>query len=197
MPGVTQLDQVAIWFVDIAWAAWLIVWIAMARRVKPTVLRESLGRRAAHIVPLVLAAAVVFYCPPGEGWWSCRNLLHPAAWMAPAGAAVVAGGLGFAVWARIILAANWSGIVTLKRDHALIRRGPYAIVRHPIYTGLLSALLGTAIAIDQWRGLVAFGIVSASFIAKSRTEEAFMVRAFGAEYALYRRRVAGLVPFVW
>ncbi len=193
----TQLDHWAIWFVDIAWAAWLAVWIAMARRVKPTALRESLGRRAAHIVPLVLAAAVVFYCPPGEGWWSCRNLLRPAAWMAPAGAVVVAGGLGFAVWARIILAENWSGIVTLKRDHALIRRGPYTIVRHPIYTGLLSALLGTAIAIDQWRGLVAFGIVSASFIAKSRTEEAFMVRAFGAEYVQYRRRVAGLVPFVW
>jgi len=194
---VTQPGQGAIWFIDAAWAAWLILWIAMAPWVKPTATRESVARRAAHILPLLLAASVVFFCPAGQGWWTCRNLLHPAAWMAPTGAAMVAVGLGFAVWARFVLAENWSGIVTLKQDHTLICNGPYAIVRHPIYTGLLGALLGTAIAIDQWRGVLALGIVAASFIAKSRTEEAFMMRAFGEAYAQYRVRVAGLIPFIW
>ena len=185
------------WCIDAAWLAWLAVWVVMAGRVKRTAIRESLARRAAHILPLLLAAALIFICPPGPGWWTCTDVLHRGAWLAPFGACVVVVGLGFAIWARLVLARNWSGIVTLKHDHELVRSGPYGIVRHPIYTGLLTALLGTAAAIDQWRGVLALGIVTTSFLAKMRTEEAFMRRAFGPAYAEYSRGVAALIPGLW
>ena len=185
------------WCIDGAWLAWLAVWVVMARRVKKTALRESLARRAAHILPLLLAAGLIFVCPPGQGWWTCTDVLRRLVWLAPLGACLVMAGLGFAVWARLVLARNWSGIVTLKHDHELVRSGPYGIVRHPIYTGLLTALLGTAIAIDQWRGVLALTIVTASFVAKMRTEEAFMRRAFGQAYLEYCGSVAALIPGVW
>ena len=196
MPGLT-LNPIAIGCIDGAWVAWLIVWIAMASRVKSTIVRESLARRAAHILPLSVAGAVLFICPPGQGWWTCQDVLRRAPWMAPSGALIVIAGLGFAVWARILLAGNWSGIVTLKQDHELVRAGPYGIVRHPIYTGLLSAIFGTAIAIDQWRGVLALAVVTASFLVKMRTEETFMRRAFADDYARYCRQVAALIPGVW
>jgi protein-S-isoprenylcysteine O-methyltransferase Ste14 len=192
---IASLTQDAFWCIDAAWLAWLIVWMVLAPRVKPTAMRESVARRAAHLVPLVLAGALLFFCPPGDGWWTCLEVLPRGVWMAPAGLCVVLAGLGFAVRARVVLARNWSGIVTIKQDHELIRTGPYGIVRHPIYTGLLTALLGTAIAIDQWRGVLSLAIVAVSFLAKMRTEEAFMGRAFGEAYSRYRREVPGLIPW--
>ena len=193
----TWLDQVAIDAIDGAWLAWLAIWIAMARRVKKTALRESLVRRATHLLPLALAGALMFVCPPGPGSWTCSNIVSRGVWMAPAGALAVCGGLGFAVWARVALAGNWSGIVTLKEDHQLVRAGPYGVVRHPIYTGLLTALLGTALAVDQWRGVLSFCIITASFLAKIQTEETFMSHAFGKSHESYCRQTARLIPWIW
>ena len=190
----TGVQDAAFWCIDGAWLLWLIVWMAMAQWVKKTLAREPLLRRAAHIVPLILAVGLLVFCLPALGALTCRNVASRAAWLAPAGAIVTVAGLGFAVWARVTLARNWSGIVTLKQDHELVCTGPYGVVRHPIYTGLLTALLGTAIAIDQWRGVLALTIVAASFLAKMRTEEAFMSRAFGAAYADYKRDVPALIP---
>jgi protein-S-isoprenylcysteine O-methyltransferase Ste14 len=126
--------------------------------------------------------------------WLERHPLPRAPWMAYAGAVLVAGGLAFAVRARLVLAGNWSGTVTLKHGHELIRTGPYRLVRHPIYTGLLAAMLGTAIAIDRVRGLLAMALITVAFLVKIRTEEAFMRAAFGAAYDRYRNEVPALVP---
>jgi protein-S-isoprenylcysteine O-methyltransferase Ste14 len=109
---------------------------------------------------------------------------------------MLATGLALAVWARRHLGRNWSGIVTVKQDHELIRSGPYGLVRHPIYTGLLLAILGTAGAIGEWRGLFAFALITVGFVLKFKMEERFMSETFGEQYARYRAEVRSLIPFV-
>ena len=112
------------------------------------------------------------------------------------GAAVNLAGLLFTVWARIHLGRNWSGTVTLKQDHELITSGPYAWVRHPIYTGLLLGFVGLAIARGEWRSILAVVIIALAFWRKLRIEESWMLEQFGDAYRSYRRRVAALIPGV-
>jgi len=106
-----------------------------------------------------------------------------------------AAGLGFAVWARIHIGRNWSGTVTLKENHELVTSGPYAMVRHPIYTGLLLAIVGSALARGDGRSVLAVVIAWLSLWRKYRIEEAWMLETFGERYAAYRRRVPALIPF--
>ena len=112
------------------------------------------------------------------------------------GPILVAAGLGFAVWSPRHLRRNWSVNVVVKEDHELIRTGPYRHVRHPIYTGILLAFLGTALSIGEWRGLLAVPLVAISFVLKSRMEERRMRETF-PEYVEYQRETAALVPFVY
>jgi protein-S-isoprenylcysteine O-methyltransferase Ste14 len=113
------------------------------------------------------------------------------------GLTLTATGLAFATWARLRIGRNWSRMIEVKQNHQLIRKGPYAIVRHPIYSGFMLATLGTAITFAEWSGLVAFAMLTASWAYKARLEEAAMVEQFGAEYERYRQEVKGLVPFLW
>ncbi len=92
---------------------------------------------------------------------------------------------------------NWSGTVTVKQDHKLIRTGPYAVARHPIYAGLGLAILGTAIAIGEVRGLAATVAALIGMALKSRLEEEFMTEQFGAEYVQYKKDVKAMIPFIW
>ena len=105
-------------------------------------------------------------------------------------------GLLFSVWARIHLGRNWSRSVTIKRDHELIITGPYKLVRHPIYTGLLVAFFGTAFAVAEVRAMAAFALVGLSLWLKLRLEEKWMRAEFGAKYEEYSGHVAALVPYV-
>ena len=189
----TDGQRAAFDFIDLAWIAWAILWTGLARRTKRAVKHETAVSRALHLVPLALSALLLF---DGRFWprFMTAPVLARGAWMAYAGAALVALGLAFCVWARLILAGNWSGTVTVKESHELVRKGPYELVRHPIYTGLLVAFLGTAVAVDAWRGVLALVIVWLSFWRKSRTEETFMVGTFGAEYEAYRRETPALLP---
>ena len=106
-------------------------------------------------------------------------------------------GIAFAIFARFALGGNWSGSVTVKQDHTLIRRGPYSIVRHPIYTGLILAFLGVAVIVGQLRGLLGVAVLFLSFWLKSRVEERFMQEQFGAEYRTYQHQVKGLIPYIF
>lgn len=177
------------------WLAWLICWIVSARGNKEIARRESASSRFLHRVPLltgaILLASPHLLGPAGER----RFHAHTFGWFL-AGLALTVAGLGFAVAARIWLGGNWSGTVTVKKDHELVQSGPYALVRHPIYTGLLLALIGTAVAIDRWRALVALLLLLAGILYKIAVEERFMREQFGDAYARYRARVKALVPFV-
>jgi protein-S-isoprenylcysteine O-methyltransferase Ste14 len=187
----------AAWCIDGAWVLWLAIWVALCGQVKRVARREGLWLRVAHIGPMVLAAFLLLFSTPHGSTWLERPLLPRRDWMLDAGALLVVSGLALAVWARLILSGNWSGTVTLKHGHELIRTGPYAWVRHPIYTGLLTAMLGNAIAIDEIRGVLALTILAAAFLKKLRTEEAFMIEAFGGSYIHYRSVTAALIPGVY
>jgi len=113
------------------------------------------------------------------------------------GAALCLAGLVGAVWARRTLGDNWSAAVTLKHGHELIVRGPYNYVRHPIYTGILLMVLGTAIAIGRLHAWIGLLVCVVGFWVKLRQEEALMTRQFPDAYPPYRRRVKALVPFVF
>ena len=113
------------------------------------------------------------------------------------GLILTAVGLGFALWARFTIGRNWGSLITVQEGHQIARRGPYSIVRHPIYSGFMLATLGTAIAIGELGCLVGAGLVMISWGYKSRLEERYMIQQFGAEYEQYRRQVKGLIPGVW
>jgi len=179
------------------WLAWLIYWRVSATGVKAVKRRESPASRAAHIVPLVIGSILLWIRDiPGGGILFERFLprSYTTYWT---GTALVVLGLAFSVWARIHLGRNWSGTVTVKQEHELVRGGPYAQVRHPIYTGLLLAFIGTAIARGEWRGVLAVLIIFAALWRKLRLEERYMIETFGDEYRRYRERTAALIPFVF
>jgi protein-S-isoprenylcysteine O-methyltransferase Ste14 len=176
------------------WLAWVIYWVVSAAAAKATQRRESLASRLSHVLPL-LAGVYLIVWPRIRVPWLSDPLLPDAAaryWLA---AALVALGLGFTVWARVHLGKNWSGSVTQKQGHELIRSGPYAYVRHPIYTGLLAALLGSAIALGELRGFAGVLIVLAAFWHKLRIEERYMRELFPGQYEHYMAAVPALVPF--
>lgn len=177
------------------WIAWCIYWLASSINVKRAVRRESRAARWGHIVPLVVGMLLIVARRPASPIFSMRILPRTLStyWV---GVAVIFLGLAFAIWARRYLGTNWSGTVTVKENHELIRTGPYALVRHPIYTGILSAILGTAIARGELRGVWGLLICTAGFVVKLRREERWMRETFGEEYERYRARVPMLVPFV-
>ena len=178
----------------ILWLAWVGYWVAAAFAAKRTQRRESPASRLSYSLPLLLGAWLIAMPQLRLGWLS-QPLLPQTRARAELAVLLVAAGLAFAVWARAHLGRNWSGSVTLKESHALIRSGPYACVRHPIYTGLLLALVGTALPAAEPAGLIGLALVVYSFLRKLRIEERFLGELFGAAYVRYRAAVPALVPF--
>jgi protein-S-isoprenylcysteine O-methyltransferase Ste14 len=176
------------------WSAWALFWVLSAAGSKTTKRRESLGSRLAHVVPLTVGFVLIVWHDVPWAWLGER--LWPrsftAYWL---GVALLAAGLGFTVWARVHLGRNWSGSVTVKEDHELIRSGPYAYVRHPIYTGLLAAALGTVIASGTVHAALGLLIVAAALLRKLRIEEGFMRETFPGAYERYAAQVPALIPF--
>jgi protein-S-isoprenylcysteine O-methyltransferase Ste14 len=180
-----------------AWLLWLAYWGISALHVKSAVRVEpAVSRFGKYALPLIVAVLLLQNVRAFNGTFLNDRFVPAELWIVWLGFFLTIAGLAFACWARVILGRNWSGVVQLKKDHELIVRGPYSIVRHPIYTGLLLAFLGTALAIGAWRGLIATAIVAVSFWRKLRMEERWLCELFGEQYADYMRRVKALVPWV-
>ena len=179
----------------VLWLAWLAYWVFAARDVKPVRRREPWASRLLTVA-LTIPVALLMAAPGKWLPWLSARFLPDTMIVDWAGLLMVTAGLALAVWARTHLGRNWSGTVTVKEDHELVRSGPYAIVRHPIYTGLLVAMLGTAIILGEWRGLLALCFLSAAFLLKLRREERFMAESFPDTYPGYRARVPALVPLL-
>ena len=182
-------------FFPVVWVAYLLYWRIAALSVKTTQRLESLPSRALRTAAFLIAIVLLLLPNIPIPWLYEQVLYAPLAcfWI---GAAITVAGLLFSVWARVHIGRNWSSAVTIKQDHELITDGPYALVRHPIYTGLLTAFLGTAVALSQYRGLVAFALVFFSLWFKLRLEEKWMRAQFGETYVAYSQRVAGLIPWL-
>ena len=179
----------------VVWLTLIAYWLWSARNVKQTSRAEPvLMQLAVYWAPLVIAFVLL-----GPGEWFEGNILSER--FVPkllsvkvVGLLIASGGVFLACWSRHILGRNWSSVVQLKQDHELIAHGPYQFIRHPIYTGLLLAFLGTALKVGDWRGLVAVLIVLISFWRKLRVEERWLVEQFGASYAMYMQRTKALIP---
>jgi protein-S-isoprenylcysteine O-methyltransferase Ste14 len=172
------------------------VWSVLAHlraQAEKTKQREAWGQRLRYVLPLAVASYVLFRPVAHRGWLGARFV--PASpvteWI---GVLLTAAGVAIAFWARWHLGTNWSGVVTLKEDHELIRTGPYRAIRHPIYTGILLALLGTAVAVGEVRGLLAVALAWVSFYWKARREESFLTQEFGEKFGAHAKQTGMFLP---
>jgi protein-S-isoprenylcysteine O-methyltransferase Ste14 len=178
------------------WLVWALYWLASAANVKATQRRESFASRSTHLAAMVLAAVLLSAPAIPNVPILYEPMVPPGAITALPGCMLLLTGLAFSAWARAHLGRNWSGRVTLKEDHELIRSGPYAIVRHPIYTGLLVAIAGTALVLSEWRGLLAVLVMAVSYWRKLRIEEQLLCGTFGDSYRRYSEHTAALIPYL-
>ena len=177
------------------WGVFVVIWLLAAIFTKRTIYHESGARRLRYMIPIAFGWYLVFrgyhLGPP----FHIRLIPHTDAILGAA-AILCLCGLGFCLWARAVLGRNWSGTVTLKEDHELIVRGPYRLVRHPIYTGLLAMLIGTALEQGHIAGMVGLIFVFLSFWIKLSGEEEVMRKQFPGEYAAYKEQVKRIIPFI-
>jgi protein-S-isoprenylcysteine O-methyltransferase Ste14 len=183
-------------FFPVLWIVFLVYWQIKAAGTKTTQRIEPIASRILRVVIFGIAIALLSTTRIPLRWLYLE--LWPGGigpfWI---GAAIMVAGLLFAIWAREHLGRNWSRSVTIKQDHELIATGPYAVVRHPIYTGILAGFLGTAIALSEVRGFIAFALIFLALWLKLRMEEQWMRLQFGDTYATYVHRTAALVPYVF
>ena len=175
------------------WIAWYAVWGVWAFQSKKTQQRESIASRISYTL-FLLAGVWLFLLGRRLGGWWHRPIFPVSAFTGFAGVATAVLGFALTLWARYILGRNWSSNVTIKVGHELIRSGPYRLVRHPIYSGIILAAAGTAIALDQTRGLVALALLWLGFTVKRMKEEEFMRQTFGAQYDDYARSTGAIFP---
>ncbi len=184
------------------WFVFALVWVISARFTKKTVRRDSVLSRLALLFPAVV---VLPFVPPYSARWLPPDVVR---WLSTpwfpatvatgvASVVITALGIALAFWARYELGRNWSGMVTLKEDHRLVTTGPYAFVRHPIYTGLLMSIVGTLLLWSTPAMPVVIVVLVLALRYKMSREELFMSDAFGEQYAAYKLRARALVPLVW
>ena len=184
-------------WIYILWIVFFFCWWAWGLKAKRAKRRQSITSYLSQSVLLIPVFWLLLWpIFPDEilGW---RTL--PASVVTPYVAiAFMLAGFGLAIRARRHLGGNWSAIVTVKRDHELVRAGPYAVVRHPIYSGFSLSALGLAFLNNgDVRSIVAICLVLLGWRRKFQLEEKFMQEEFGDEYLEYKRHVKALIPFVW
>ncbi len=185
------------WRVDLLpWYAFGTYWVLTAMAVKRTKATEKSADRIATVAAMTAAFILLFYEWPSTG--PLRLRFVPAAeWVAWLGVAITTVGIALAIWARRCIGEYWSARVTLKHDHQLIRSGPYGYVRHPIYTGMLLGVVGRALTIGEWRGMLAVVLVFAAHWRKALREERMLKSEFGEQYESYLRSTGFLFPALW
>ncbi len=174
------------------WVSLGVYWNISARSVKPTVEGQNWSGRLARM-PIWLGyivLVVIWVYPLG------MVLIRRTAVSSSLAVAICALGLLVSIWSRRALGKEWSRDVELKQGHKLVERGPYALVRHPIYTGHLLMGMGTAIGSGLLVGFAGLALFFVGFWIKLRQEERLLVRNFPEEYPAYRARVRALVPYV-
>jgi len=179
--------------VKFLWLVCALYWLISTRKLKTIKQREPWYGILWHRLPLATAYILLFSSGIPYGWLDRRFLENTPA-MAGTGLALTAAGVALAIWARWHLGENWSSMVTLKAGHELVRSGPYRHIRHPIYTGILVAMAGTALVMGRVRGLVALGITLVAFYAKARKEERWLGKEFGAGFEAHARETGMFLP---
>jgi protein-S-isoprenylcysteine O-methyltransferase Ste14 len=188
------MNATALWYLETApWYALGAYWALSALRVKPTKVNEGAAGRLLHIGAMALAFVLLASHRLEVGFLG-RRFVPEISSLRDFGIFLTFVGAGIAIWARYCLGQYWSARVTLKVDHRLIRSGPYAHIRHPLYSGLLVAMAGTALVVGEWRALIALLITILEFSRKATKEEALLSTEFNDEYQEYRKHAGFLTP---
>jgi protein-S-isoprenylcysteine O-methyltransferase Ste14 len=179
--------------IDIPWFVFVAYWLISAFNTKRTEKREAFTARYGIMLIEVVGFVFLFKESAGIGVLG-RQVFERSYASGAVAVALTWAGVALAIWARVHLGQYWSGRITIKEDHKLIRTGPYARFRHPIYSGLGLAVIGSAIAIDRWRCVVGVCVIILGFWIKARREEAMLEKQFGADFVQHRRQTGFLLP---
>jgi protein-S-isoprenylcysteine O-methyltransferase Ste14 len=190
-----QSSSLAVNVIIACWLLFLVVWAVGAASTKRDVYRESRAQRLRYWIFLAIACFLLIRGHRLPYPLNAIVIPHIEATVWTSAVLCVAG-LAFTVWARVTLGRNWSGVVTLKEGHELIQRGPYRLVRHPIYTGLMTMFLATVIARGHVAGIVGILLLFVSFWIKLGDEEELMLKQFPDQYSAYQQRVKRIIPFL-
>lgn len=152
--------------------------------------REAVGARVLDRILLFGGYLLIFWIMPGTK----PHFVAPRTALEAAGVALTYLGLSLTLWSRIRLGRYWSGVVALKQDHRLIQVGPYRVIRHPLYSGIILAAFGMVLAFTTWSSLLGVASLIACFERRARTEDNLLAAEFGAEFELYRHRTGRLLP---
>jgi protein-S-isoprenylcysteine O-methyltransferase Ste14 len=177
------------WTAVVGWVMFSVYWEVAAKGAAATKSSESRASRSIHV--FLTNAALIMVLAPIRG---LGRLLPVSALIMSAGLSVEALGLFLAIWARRHLGRNWSGEITIKEQHELVRSGPYRWLRHPIYTGILAMYVGGMLVTGEWLAIAGLAVIAFAYWRKIRLEEANLQTAFGAEYEAYRLQSWALVP---
>ena len=175
------------------WPAFGIYWVASGLRGKAAETHEAHWYRVLRLSILALVFLLIFWRRAAFGFLSARSV-PDISLLAYAGFVATLIGLAIAIWARVHLGQYWSDKVVLKIDHQLIRSGPYAYMRHPIYSGVLLGVLGTALVLGEWRGLLAFVILLVNYSIKARKEDRILAARFSSEFRRHEAHAGFLFP---
>ena len=180
-------------WINVPWIAFAAYWAISALKTKATVRRESFLARYGVMLIEVIGFTMLFNHDFDLGPLG-RHFLPRTTPAASIGIALTWVGIGTAIWARYHLGQFWSGRITLKEGHQLIRSGPYSRLRHPIYTGLDLAAIGTALVLDRWRCVAGVVVIMIGFVIKAKREEALLAGQFGDAFQEHRKHTGFLLP---
>lgn len=170
-----------------------VYWSAAAKNSAPAQSSESRSSRSLHLAVLNGSVLLLIFSVPGL----TRRFLPDRPWLAPVGLAVEIAGIAFAVWSRRHLGANWSGEVRLASGHQLVRTGPYAWIRHPIYTGVLLMYVGVMLVSGEIHAPIAVAVILLAYLRKIALEEKLMAEHFGSDWDAWRRDTWALAPPIY
>jgi protein-S-isoprenylcysteine O-methyltransferase Ste14 len=180
--------------INTPWLILIVYWVISAFRVRKNKKTEPMASRLAISLVVIGALELLF-----RSRFSSATLQDSFMPYMPAvrylGILLLWGGVAFAIWARYHIGEYWSARVAVKEDHRVIDLGPYAHIRHPIYSGILLGLIGTALAVGNWRAVVAFLVILVVLILKARAEEKLLTEQLGNAYVEYKKRTGMLIPF--
>ncbi|MFZ2804168.1 MAG: isoprenylcysteine carboxylmethyltransferase family protein [Patescibacteria group bacterium] len=191
------MNTIYVQYANITWVVIFVVWvIGFFGNKKTAKLRYPLEQVVVFLL-LVASFILLFDWPLFHGWLALR-LVSQTEIGGILGVALAYAGAACAIWARISLGKNWSGaVVTVKENHELIKKDPYAYIRHPIYTGYLATALGCALTVGTVGPLLGVVVMLLAFAIRIRREELLMTQQFPNDYPAYKKTSKMLVPFLF
>lgn len=185
------------WLIVACWIVFIAYWAVSAVGAKRNLDRPKLWRVGGLHLSLVVLALLAFHVPAVRQWLhDVRLVAASSVATASIGVVLCAFGVGLAIWARVHIGRNWGMPMSRKENPELVTTGSYAVIRHPIYAGILLAMIGSALGTSPaWLLLVV--LFAPYFVASGRTEEKLMLEQFPEQYADYMKRTKMLLPFVF